>query len=98
MSSDILFRPLARNELGEAVAWYEARRPGLGLAMKEEVDIVLKRAAERPGHFRRVGGEVRRALLRRFPYALHFLAEPDAIVVVAVFHVRRDPRHLEGRD
>ena len=97
MSSRILFRPLARVELAEAVAWYEARRPGLGLELKEEVDAALGQAAHTPGRFRRVRGEVRRALLRRFPYALHFLAEPDAIVVLAVFHVRRDPRHLEGR-
>ncbi len=94
MRSSVLLRPLARVELAEAVAWYEA---GLGLELKDEVDVVLGQAAETPGRFRRVRGEVRRALLRRFPYALHFLAEPDAIVVLAVFHVRRDPRHLEGR-
>lgn len=97
MSFSVLFRPLARLELGEAVAWYEARNPGLGLQLKDAVDSVPGRAAETPGRFPRVRGEVRRALLRRFPYTLHFLAEPDAIVVLAVFHVRRDPRHLEGR-
>ncbi|MBL9138694.1 MAG: hypothetical protein JNK85_22685 [Verrucomicrobiales bacterium] len=97
MSSSVLFRPLARLELGEAVAWYKASKPGIGLQLKDEVDVVLGRATETPGRFPRVRGEVRRALLRRFPYTLHFLAEPDAIVVLAVFHVRRDPRHLEGR-
>lgn len=97
MSFKVLFLPLARMELAEAVAWYEARRSGLGLEPKDEVDAVLGQAAETPGRFRRVRGEVRRALLRGFPCTLHFLAEPDAIVVLAVFHVRRDPRHLEGR-
>jgi plasmid stabilization system protein ParE len=97
MSCTVLFRPLAGLELSEAVMWYEARRHGLGLELKEELDASLERAAENPRRFPRVHGEVRRALLRRFPYALHFLDEPDAIVVVAVFHVRRDPRHLEGQ-
>lgn len=97
MTPDIRFRPLARHELAEAVAWYEARRPGLGLELKDEVDAALSRVAETPGRFRRVRGEIRGVLLRRFPYALNFLAESDAIVVLAVFHVRRDPRHLEGR-
>ena len=34
---------------------------------------------------------VRRALLRRFPYALFYLADDDAIVVIAVFNVKRQP-------
>ena len=97
MSSSVLFRPLARIELDEAVDWYEARRRGLGLELLDEVNAALGRIVESPGRFRRVRGEVRRALLRRFPYALHFLVEADGIVVLAVFHVRRDPRHLEGR-
>jgi hypothetical protein len=59
MSSSVLFRPLARLELGEAVAWYEARKPGLGLQLKDEVDAVLGRVAESPGRFRRVRGEAR---------------------------------------
>ena len=63
----------------------------------EAVDQTLAHIAETPGRFRPVRGEIRRALLRRFPYDIHFLAEPDAIVVLAVFHTKRDPRQLEGR-
>jgi plasmid stabilization system protein ParE len=97
MSLPVLFRPLARRELDEAVGWYEKQKQGLGVELKEAVDQVLGRIAETPERFRPVRGEVRRALLRRFPYAIHFLLEPQAIVVLAVFHTKRDPRHLEGR-
>jgi toxin ParE1/3/4 len=97
MSLPVLFRPLARTELDEAVGWYEKQKQGLGVELKEAVDQVLGRIAETPGRFRPVRGEVRRALLRRFPYAIHFCLEPQAIVVLAVFHTKRDPRHLEGR-
>jgi len=38
-----------------------------------------------------VRGDVRRAVIRRFPYAVYFLLEPDAIVAVACLHHRRDP-------
>ncbi len=64
MSCTVLFRPLAVLELLEAVMWYEARRHGLGLELKEEVDTALERAAESPQRFPRVHGEVRPALLR----------------------------------
>ena len=97
MSLPVVFRPLARTELDEAMGWYEKQKQGLGVELKEAVDQMLARIAETPGRFRPVRGEVRRALLRRFPYAIHFLPEPQAIVVLAVFHTKRDPRHLEGR-
>ena len=40
---------------------------------------------------------VHRALLERFPYSVHYAVEPDALIILAVFHHRRDPRKLEGR-
>jgi hypothetical protein len=33
---------------------------------------------------------VRRALLRRFPYSLFLIAEDDGLVVIACFHASRD--------
>lgn len=98
MSLSIRFRPLALLELDEAMGWYERQKRGLGIELKEAVDRMLVRIAETSARFRPVRGQVRCALLSRFPYAIHFLAEPDAIIVLAAFHTRRDPRHLEGRD
>jgi plasmid stabilization system protein ParE len=40
---------------------------------------------------------MRRALVRRFPYAIYFRAAPDEIVVLAVIHGRRHPRHWQSR-
>lgn len=84
-------------ELDEAIDWYEKQRPGLGLDLKAEVDQFLARIAESSTRFPRVRGDVRRAVMRRFPYSIHFLEEPEAIIIVAVFHGKRDPRRLEGR-
>ena len=73
------------------------RKEGLEAEFKEAVDQTLDKNAATPLRFHPIRGEVRRALLRRFPYAIHFVPEPNAIVVLAVFHTKRDPRHLEGR-
>ena len=67
MSLPILFRPLARLELDEAMGWYEQQKHGLGVELKEAVDQMFARIAETPGRFRAVRGDARRALLRRFP-------------------------------
>lgn len=97
MSIPIIFRPIARLEMGEAMVWYQKQKAGLEVEFKDAVDQMLKSIAAAPLRFTPVRGEVRRALLRRFPYAVHFLAEPNAIIVLAVFHTKRDPRRLEDR-
>jgi hypothetical protein len=43
-------------------------------------------------------GEVRRRLLRRFPYALLYKIKPDSIRILAVMNLRRRPSYWLGRD
>ena len=81
----------------EAMGWYQKQKEGLEAEFQVAVDQMVERIAAAPLRFSPVRGEIRRALLRRFPYALHFVPEPNVIIVLAVFHTKRDPRHLEGR-
>jgi toxin ParE1/3/4 len=104
MTPRLVVRPLAQAEIRDARRWYEGQASGLGRRFLGELDAVLARVAEAPHHFPVVErdavlGEVRRALLRRFPYALTFRQRPDGtIVVLACFHQHRDPEQLRGRD
>ncbi len=41
--------------------------------------------------------ELRRMLIRRFPYGLFYLMEEGMIVLLAVFHARRDPKQWQSR-
>ncbi len=45
----------------------------------------------------KVRGEARRKVLRRFPYSLIYLAEPDSIEIIAVIHFSRDPKSWASR-
>ena len=64
---------------------------------KDAVEQMLERIAAAPLRFGPVRGKIRRALLRRFPYAIHFVPESNAVIVLAVFHTKRAPSHLVGR-
>jgi plasmid stabilization system protein ParE len=97
VSLPIIFRPIARLEMDDAMGWYQKQKEGLEAEFKDAVDQLLERIAAAPLRFGPVRGEIRRALLRRFPYAIHFVPEPNAVIVLAVFHTKRDPCHLEGR-
>ena len=39
----------------------------------------------------------RRALVRKFPFGIHYIIEKENIIVLAVFHAKRNPRELKKR-
>jgi plasmid stabilization system protein ParE len=47
--------------------------------------------------FPAVSREIRRALLQTFPYAVYFRVTDDAVIILAVLHLRRDPRTWRDR-
>jgi toxin ParE1/3/4 len=97
MSSQVVFRRIAKHELDDAISWYESRREGLGQDFSAAVEQQLQKIAVSPVQFAPVRGKIRRAVLRRFPYSIFFLAEDHQIVVLAIFHAKRDPQQLEKR-
>lgn len=93
----VLFQPAARLELIEAQDFYERAAQGLGARFRAQVDEQARRIEAHPLQFPKVYEDVRRVRLRRFPYALFYLIEPDAIYVLACFHASRDPRIWQAR-
>ena len=86
-----LFRPAAAADIERAYVWYERERPGLGEEFLAEVFTSVQAVLARPEVFPILHRQTRRALVRRFPYALFFRMMGERIVFVACFHVRRSP-------
>jgi plasmid stabilization system protein ParE len=97
MSLRVVFRRPARDEFQEAALWYEAQRSGLGAAFRAAIDQAISGIIENPRRFPRVLGDVRCARVSRFPYSVFFLIESTRLVVLAVFHARRDPADWQSR-
>ena len=66
----VVFTQAARAELIEAQDWYEGEASGLGRRFREAIDVLAERMSANPRQFPIVMKNVRRALFRRFPYAL----------------------------
>lgn len=96
MTLPVVFRPEAQREVGDAFDWYEASVPGLGERFLDELDLIVSRVSKNPMHFPVAFG-FRRAVVHTFPYCVYFRETESAIVVVAVFHGRRDPKRLRKR-
>ena len=97
MSYQLIVLPLARLDVLEAVHWYEDQQPGLGLDLADQVDAAIQRAAEQPLAYAAVEGTTRRILCNRFPYAVFFRVVGKQLVVLAIAHVRRNPKTWRTR-
>lgn len=94
----VIFTPAARAELIGAQDWYEKEAPGLGSYFRAAIGAVIDRMSANPRQFPVVHKNVRRALLRRFPYALMFVIEADeSLTMIACFHGSRDPANWQNR-
>jgi len=94
----VIFTLGARAELIDAQDWYENEAPGLGRRFRTAVEAVIQRMSATPCQFPVIYKNVRRALLRRFPYALMFVIEADeTLTVIACFHGSRDPALWQQR-
>lgn len=59
-------------------------------------DAVVRAAAE-PERYPVVRGDVHRVLVSPFPYGLFYRVVRTQVIVVACYHLRRDPRGWHGR-
>jgi plasmid stabilization system protein ParE len=89
--------PEAELDLDEAHLWYYRQAPGLAAAFLASVNTCLASIQRHPEAHALVDPTMRRALLRRFPYAVFYEIESAEIVVYAVFHGARDPRAWRPR-
>src|SRR5574340_1244080 len=97
MTLEVVFRPAARAEFDGAALWYEDRRPGLGARFVSEIDHTVNLASKYPDRYPIKHKETRCVRVRRFPYSIYYRIESDHIVILAVFHARRDPMIWQSR-
>jgi toxin ParE1/3/4 len=98
MKRGFVLRGIAAQEFDDAIAHYAGKREGLGEEFRAVIEQLFQRIADNPELFPQVRGEVHRAVvIRRFPFVILFLVEPERIVILSVFHTSRDPEQLKFR-
>ena len=97
MNRQVIVREEAKKDLAEGYAWYEKRQPGLGRELVFSVEAAIIEIGRRPLTFQIIYKNVRRAVIKRFPYTILFIESNDVISVIAIFHARRNPRIWQRR-
>lgn len=91
MAADLIVAPEATTDMDQAFEWYEGRRAGLGSSFLTNVDACIQAICRVPSRHPVVMGEYRRALVRRFPYAVIYALADNTVTVGCVFHTSQNP-------
>jgi plasmid stabilization system protein ParE len=93
----LVSEPQANLDIEAVFHWYEKEQPGLGIEFLDELRATYNRIVEGPFKYQHLRSGIRRALLKRFPYAVYFSVEQTVIVVLTVLHASRDPAEWQQR-
>lgn len=92
------YHPAVELELREIQRYYDERSPGLGDRFIDEFERQVLLLATTPERWMVVTGDIRRCLMRRFPYIIYFrCVSPDRLRITVVKHQRRHPDYGRTR-
>ncbi len=102
MTYTLRFLPKVEEDVIDGYFWYEGKEKGLGEEFLRLFYADSNEITGNPSIYRKVYGDFRRRLLRRFPYAIYFIISGDEIIVFGLFHCARNPTtiydELNGRN
>jgi toxin ParE1/3/4 len=88
----IEYHPAIESELREIRNYYDDQSPGLGFHFIDEFERQVFALAATPERWMIVTSDIRRCLMRRFPYIIYFRrVDADRIRITVVKHQRRHP-------
>ncbi|MGD0023740.1 MAG: type II toxin-antitoxin system RelE/ParE family toxin [Xanthobacteraceae bacterium] len=87
-----IIRPRARLQIAEATDWYDSQTPGRGDDFLRLIEDTIESVCRNPYQYQVLRGDLRRAVLRRFPYLIIYAVSEDEVIVLRCVHAHRDPR------
>ena len=94
----IHFGKSARKDISHAKEWHaEQDVPDLDLRFRRELEALFEQIEAFPESFPVVYKDVRRASLKRFPYAVFYHSRSESLFVLGVVHHARHPHVWQRR-
>ena len=90
----IEYHPAIEGELKEIIDYYNKHSSGLGKDFLSEFERQIFKISSMPTRWGVVEDDIRRSLIKRFPYVIYFrLVENNILRVLVVKHQRRHPNY-----
>ena len=93
----VRFHPEALAELGDAALFYERCKTGLGERFLNSVEAALQSIQATPTRWPVLEQDIRRRLVRVFPYAILYTCEPRFLLIIAIMHAHQQPSYWRSR-
>jgi plasmid stabilization system protein ParE len=97
MSWRVSLKPPARAEYDEALDWFGQNLPTKRDAFESAVEAVFTSLATNPLKHQIVQGDVRKAVVQKFPYVVYYTVARKTVYVISVFNAKRDPAIWQSR-
>jgi plasmid stabilization system protein ParE len=89
--------PEAKQDLKEAVLWYEKQQEGVGERLFQNVLEKIEQISEKPKSYSTFHDEYRKASVKKFPYFIFYAIQKTFISIVAIWHKSRNPESFKER-
>lgn len=93
----MILHPEAQREFREAAIFHEQQRDGLGERFADAIESGFRQIQRSPFTWRRIRGDIRRFLVKTFPYGIVYASIDGQIFILAVMHLKREPDYWLGR-
>ena len=92
------YHPAIEKELREIIKYYNKCSHGLGIEFLNQFEQQILKIASMPTKWTTIETNIRRSLMRRFPYVIYYrLVKKDMLRVMVIKHQRRHPNYGRNR-
>jgi hypothetical protein len=86
------YHPKVADDLATAVSYYDDISVDLGNRFRASVRDLIATITDRPDSYGRIHGELRVAMVDRFPYVVLFEHEVESVAILGLFHAASDQK------
>ena len=92
MDYNLVVKPLAEQDIEEAVKWYSKQAKHLPQQFIGKLEKALTTVQKHPEHYQKRYNEVRVIFTENFPFGIYYTLELDPVYIHAILHTKRNPR------
>ena len=92
-----IFHQEALLEYEKAAVYYSKISKELSISFIETIESGLKEILEYPEGRQIIEEDIRRYLIKRFPFGIYYTIESDYIQIIAIMHMKRKPGYWKDR-
>ncbi len=99
MRAKIKYAIFVKEDIKAAVIWYNKTQNGLGTRFLKNVKEKINSVAENPEVFQIRYNDVKIAVIKTFPYTIHFQfnTQQNTILILGIFHTSKNPENWTKR-